>query len=254
MKDLSPRAQRLIELTCQVDGPGVARRSRVRAMLSAALATGTVSAVAQATLVGASAGTVKLAGGSTAVLGGLKASALGASVVGWFVTGATLGAAVALSSHYALRQSAAPREVARSEAPQPRVLTRPAVLPPERPSSAPMPSPLPAQTTTAARTGPAVVEPATLAEETRLLDQTQVALRSGNPERALDLVAEYQRRFGAGALREEALAARVIALCRAGRWEAGRLAAAQFSEEFPGSPLWPRVRRSCDPVSGTRSP
>jgi hypothetical protein len=47
-------------------------------------------------------------------------------------------------------------------------------------------------------------------------------------------------------LREEAHAARVLALCRVGRIEDGRAAAGEFAREFPGSPLLPRVRRACD--------
>jgi hypothetical protein len=47
-------------------------------------------------------------------------------------------------------------------------------------------------------------------------------------------------------LREEAHAARVLALCRVGRIEDGRGAAGEFAREYPGSPLLPRVRRACD--------
>jgi hypothetical protein len=233
VKDLSTRAQRLIELTRQVDGPEASRRARVRAALAGALATGTVSAAAQASLGAAAVGT-----GAKAAVGGL----------GWFVAGAALGVAVTVSGQYALGRWTAPRETVPGEVAVPRAAARTVVVPAKQPSTGPSLAPPPAAAMPPARTAsahPPTVVSATLGEEMRLLEQTQVALRSGKPDRALELVREYDRRFGAGALREEAQAARVLALCRAGRVEAGRQAAARFSAEFPGSPLLPRVRRSC---------
>jgi hypothetical protein len=97
-----------------------------------------------------------------------------------------------------------------------------------------------------AAAGPTEARTATLADETRLLAQTQLAIRSSDPERALALLDEYEHRFASGSLREEARAARVLALCKAGRQEQGRAAAALFEQQFPKSPLVPRVRRSCD--------
>jgi hypothetical protein len=205
----------------------------VRAALAGALATATVSAAAQASLGAAAVGT-----GAKAVFGGL----------GWFVAGATLGVAVTVSGQYALGRWTAPREVVPGEVAAPVTDTHRLVVPAKQPSSAPSLAPPPAAVMPPAPTAsahPPVVESATLGEETRWLEETQVALRSGNPERALELVREYERRFGAGALREEAQAARVLALCRAGHVEAGRSAAARFGAEFPGSPLLPRVLRSC---------
>jgi hypothetical protein len=56
-----------------------------------------------------------------------------------------------------------------------------------------------------------------LAEEVSLLSRAEMALHSGKPGVALDVLNEHERRFGNGLLREERVAARVQALCALGR-------------------------------------
>lgn len=56
-----------------------------------------------------------------------------------------------------------------------------------------------------------------LAEEVALLSRAEMALRSGKPAVALDVLNEHERRFGNGLLVEERIAARVQALCALGR-------------------------------------
>jgi hypothetical protein len=87
--------------------------------------------------------------------------------------------------------------------------------------------------------------PSTLEEETALLRKAQRAMRDGDPERALDLLDEHDEQYANGVLREERQAARVIALCKAGKVAEARAAAARFLAERPNSPLAPRVRNAC---------
>ena len=56
-----------------------------------------------------------------------------------------------------------------------------------------------------------------LSEEVSLLSRAEMALHSGKPGVALDVLNEHERRFGNGLLREERIAARVQALCALGR-------------------------------------
>ena len=46
---------------------------------------------------------------------------------------------------------------------------------------------------------------------------------------------------------EERAAARVFALCAAGRLDEGRAAAERFQKRYPGSLLTERVRQACEP-------
>jgi hypothetical protein len=86
----------------------------------------------------------------------------------------------------------------------------------------------------------------TLAEEVGLLRRARAALNAGDPAAALAHLAEHSRRFPAGVLAEERDAARVLALCHAGRRDEARAQASRFLRERPSSPLAARVRESCD--------
>jgi TolA-binding protein len=59
-------------------------------------------------------------------------------------------------------------------------------------------------------------QPATLAEEMRLLDGARHALASGDARSALSNLASYERSFPSGALRPEASVLKVRALLAAG--------------------------------------
>jgi hypothetical protein len=82
-------------------------------------------------------------------------------------------------------------------------------------------------------------------EELLLLKEAQQKLQSGDPNKALDLLDAHAREHGEGALSEERQAARVLALCQAGRVEEARAAAAAFFAQKPDSPLAARVRAAC---------
>lgn len=84
-----------------------------------------------------------------------------------------------------------------------------------------------------------------LEEETKRLREAHKALRSGQPERALELLEEQSAAFASGELREERAAARVFALCEAGKTSDAKAAAQAFLRENPRSPLAGRVRGAC---------
>jgi hypothetical protein len=86
---------------------------------------------------------------------------------------------------------------------------------------------------------------ASLAAESRALGDVQRALRDGAGERALHLLDDQDRRFVRGALSEERAAARVLALCAAGRVAAARQGAAAFVARHASSPLRARVLAAC---------
>jgi hypothetical protein len=78
-----------------------------------------------------------------------------------------------------------------------------------------------------------------------LLAEARAALRDGDPQRALRLTEQHAQRFGEGALAEEALAARILALCALGRREQGRAGVAALERMAPNSPQLGRVRTAC---------
>jgi hypothetical protein len=83
--------------------------------------------------------------------------------------------------------------------------------------------------------------------ETRAFGDVQRALREGRSGDALRLLAEQERAFSRGSLHEERAAARVLALCAAGRIGEARSARDRFLASYPQSPAAERVRASCAP-------
>jgi hypothetical protein len=78
-----------------------------------------------------------------------------------------------------------------------------------------------------------------------LLEAVRAHLRAGRAGEGIALLDEHARLHAAGALREEAAASRVFALCALGRVNEARSAAFDFRSAFPRSPLGPRVERAC---------
>jgi hypothetical protein len=76
-----------------------------------------------------------------------------------------------------------------------------------------------------------------LAVEVGVLGSARAALRLGEPARALALLESHRGTFARGMLREEFLAARVMALHDLGRRSEAAAALAQFAAEMPKSPL-----------------
>jgi len=79
----------------------------------------------------------------------------------------------------------------------------------------------------------------------------QEDLRAGLPARALRRLAEYDRRFGKGALAEERRAIAAIALCSVRPGPAARAQSERFLQSAPDSPLAGRVRAACEKSSET---
>jgi hypothetical protein len=84
-----------------------------------------------------------------------------------------------------------------------------------------------------------------LSLEARALSQVQRAVREGHSAEALTLLDQQERDFPQGELRQERVAARVVALCAAGRASEARALAASFLVRSPRSPLAARMRTIC---------
>jgi hypothetical protein len=84
-----------------------------------------------------------------------------------------------------------------------------------------------------------------LSREARALSGVQRAVRDGRSSEALALLDQQDRDFPQGELRQERVAARVVALCAAGRASEARTLAASFLARAPRSPLAARMRTVC---------
>jgi hypothetical protein len=90
----------------------------------------------------------------------------------------------------------------------------------------------------------------TLVPELALLEHVQSELRSGNGQRALQLLDRSSIDVEHSQLGAERLAAEVFAACQAGDLVRVRRAARRFLKEFPNSPSAARVRASCARAEG----
>lgn len=77
------------------------------------------------------------------------------------------------------------------------------------------------------------------------MGQALRSLRDGDPDAALQSLDALGSAQPNGALAEERLAARVVALCAAGRIDEAKAAAADFLARYPGSVQASQVRASC---------
>ncbi len=85
----------------------------------------------------------------------------------------------------------------------------------------------------------------TVDEEVRLVNAAQLALRSGDPNRALRVLAEDAARFPKGKLMSAREVMHMMALCTLGRTEQARLEAERFLEKNAQSPFADRVKSIC---------
>lgn len=90
--------------------------------------------------------------------------------------------------------------------------------------------------------------------EVSVLKRAREELRRGRPARALEALAEYDRRFGRGVLVEERQAMAAIAACQAEPGPATRAQAEAFMRGAPASPLRERVREACITPARANSP
>ena len=269
MSELSREARSALDAGLRDDGPSDEQRARVKARLLVALGTGAAAlggsaAAAEAASVAATGATVAaaegLAVGSLLIWFGAGAAA-GVGVSGVVVAAryvATPHAAVSMSARPPSAPSVVPQpdlpvhgapvstsaadgeaadETPSVRAPAPSVVAPSAVtaLPVANPPSAPNPPPVASAAPVAS----------TLSEEAALLERAQRALAANAPSAALAVLSEHERRFPAGALREERQAAKVLAFCALGRVAEARTLARAFVSTAPGSVLVPRLERSC---------
>jgi TolA-binding protein len=97
---------------------------------------------------------------------------------------------------------------------------------------------------TPARARPAASGTADLREEIRMLDQARAAVRAGEANEALALLAKYNRRYPRGQFRQEAQVLRVEALKESGHEEAAVKLGKKFVAQHPESPHVERVERA----------
>lgn len=250
MSELGAEARSLIESARGGDQPSAADRERLRGKLIAELGAAALASAAVASTA-ASAGATSVPAGasgaasSSGIFGALKLT-LAALVV------AAVGAGVVLG----LRPAPAAKPTAPVTAPEAR---------PVEPAPAPVVTPLADEPTPAAEepasrpprarprtieskpaapeAAPAASNPYTLAEELALLSRAQTALRSGQPEQALQLVREHEQRFAQGALVQERLGITALARCALGG-DTSQVVN-DLSRAAPGSPMLERVREAC---------
>lgn len=253
MKPLNGTSRALIEAARAAERPSDADRARVRARVMTRIAAGGVAAAAitaagevagKAAAGAAASSAVGAAAGAGATLGVTKAIVAG-TIAGLFVVGAAEIRRAPLPPRETRAITGASATVIVTSAPPPRA-PAPEVIepPPPAPSAieprAPRPEPKPPSS-------------AGLRDEIELLKEAQKAIAGGETDRAMSLLDAHADRFKGGALAEERLAARAIALCQAAgepgrRAEAGR-AFSRFLAEAKASPLEPRVRAACADVA-----
>jgi hypothetical protein len=108
-----------------------------------------------------------------------------------------------------------------------------------------------------AKSEPPREEQSSLGEELAMLRAARVALREGEPQRSLAVLADLAARHPNGLLRGERMVAEILSSCAAGEKARARTIADQFLHEASGSPLVARVRESCAfdaPVKDAKAP
>ncbi len=263
MTHLGPRAQALVD-AARRDGPTAADRARIKSALSAKL----VVLPNAAPAAGSSAGAV---GGSGSILGPLLAvgAILGALGFGGGIIAARsvsspvdqarqgVGIEVLRRSSLAAFEVPAPPSLpvavaARAEPPPALEVAsadlKPAVPPIRRSAvEAPRPrEPEPPVAMAGAEPARAPEAPSnTLLAETRILRSAQAAVVEGKPDLALQRIDELANKYPDGLLKEERFAARVLALCAAGRPGDARVEADRFLSWRPLSIQAAHVKASC---------
>lgn len=181
--------------------------------------------------------------GGTAVTSGARLLA-----VKWWVVGALVTASGAAGLGYAARQSQ-PAPVSRSSA----VLARqpaPPVLPisaaPSPPAADPTPSPsvaspLERPPAAPARAASSAGNPS-IEEQIALVERARSAVANRKPAAALAALDEYQRRFPAGVLGQEATLLRIETLLASGDKATATRLGRRFLERYPRSPMAARVK------------
>jgi hypothetical protein len=260
MSDLSPQAQRIMQLTREALSPDEAAVEALRAALAARLGPLQPPAADGAETLAQGA-----ASSATSVLLKLSIVALiaGTAALGLFAFGArtervpaalrvversqpSAAASPASSTEPAavLRPAAAapaplspPRSAARTRASQ-RVAA-------SAPRSNDVTQPRPVSAAVSVRPARAVQADDSLGPELALLRDARAALDRHEPLAALASLDQHALRYPHGTLQQERLAARALALCALGRTAAAAAAAGELTRVAPGSPYLARVRAGC---------
>jgi len=229
---LTPDARAVVDAARGTDDPDAGDRARVRARVLAAVAAG---------------GAAGLAGEKAAASAGNGATGALAAKLGLL---AIAIAGVATGAYLALRSpssggGAAPPPVTTLPPPPAEVDTAPAT--PAMPATIEIaPEDVPDHHARPVRRREPELSPAdSLRAERALIARANDALRGGDARGALAAVAEHQRRFPSGLLVEERSAARVLALCAAGRTTDGASAREAFLATWPRSVHAAKVRSAC---------
>jgi hypothetical protein len=231
MTELGNEARRLLDLVRTSDGPGHDDQRRVAQGVAASVGV-LASSLAEAGSAAAFSAAAPMA--ARVATAGLVFKALGSSILG-------LGLGFAVAVPAALVASNPP-----GTTPAPRVLTVPApTLEPAKPRSEPAPVAAAAPTARSRARAPVVAAGDNLAREVELLAAVQAELRTGQGQRALELLNAYEREAKGSTLGPERAAARVLASCAIGDVATARRVAGQFLAASPDSPVVPRIRRSC---------
>jgi hypothetical protein len=231
MSELDPTTRALLAASRSADNPSDEQLSRVERSLMAKIAIGAGASVS----IGAA--TTKAAGATL----GLKMAS------GVLLAGALTGGGVWLAQP---KPEAVPLERSQPRARPMPVTSAPVVATPE-PVVEPLVKPSAPATVNSEdpmKPGSAVKaeSPALkLKAEAALVSEAQRALGAGRAGEALERLAQYDQRFPGGALRSEADATRVFALCQSGRTREAVAAKESFLRRYPSSPAAPRVRSAC---------
>lgn len=265
MSELSPETRAFIEAAARGDAPTLEDRARVRNKLALELGAAAMTATA---LTVAAQGTASAAGQAQALSAAAGASAgkaaAGVSVIGKWLAAVSLVGVVSTGAVVVAVQNSAPTKQAPKVSAVPTAPKPPTVQPVEQ---APVPvveelvasdkaeSPEGIVAQAAARTekrkvrtdvpapqGP--VAQASIAEETAILRDAQLALKAGKPDEALLHAGEHARRFAKGALTPEREAVSMLAKCAQGQLEPSALSS--YLSSAPESPLKERVKKACE--------
>lgn len=262
MSELRPETQALFDGARAVHEPTDADRARVRAALKHAMMTGGAMGAASSAGEGA---------GAAPRTGAIPPSGMAWKIVVFASILGAIGGGVALTRRPRDAQSqVAPAPLAAApvatEAPPAELAVAPpdqGSQPPAEPAAHELPQPAQAPAATADRRAGASRPPPSAAKlavseedpleaETRRLREAHIALQKGEAAKALALLDERQADNAGGQLREDRAAARVLALCKAGRAAEARAAAAEFLRASPRSPHADRVRSACPEAPGVR--
>jgi hypothetical protein len=182
----------------------------------------------------------------------LRAGAVPTTRLGWrgrvpatLAAALVLGiAALSLAAWRARRVEEPPRsDAAAPVAPAPAPSPSPVTPDPEATPAARVqgPAPVPVRKDDTAPTPRRVPDADAYAAELGLLQQARAAVVTSRFSAALDSIAEHERRFAAGRLREERDALRIKALAGLGRGDDARAAAERFRARYPRSVLLPGI-------------